>query len=120
MNDYEDVLNHDGDGEPQREIRIGPETITLKNTKSRLDWTGTIENVTDYYNPQSVIWECDGRFYTMSEVCRGYYQSGKKKGQHCFRPSHYLAGYCSAHYGQIPIVDEVEISNASSSESENE
>jgi len=77
----------------------GPETITLTNHKCRRDYHDYLETVLDYQEPQDTIWEYDGKFYTLTELCKGFYQSGKKQGQQCMKIA-YTRGYCSQHISQ--------------------
>lgn len=53
---------------------IGPPTITLTNTQSTLDYTDRLQNVVDYRTPRDTIWEKDGRYYDVTELCRGIYK----------------------------------------------
>lgn len=97
----------------------GPDTITLNNTHSKLDHYDRVTEVDVYSKPSDVYWEHQGRFYFLGEICRGYYKSGKKKGQHCFKPA-YMSGYCSRHRDQTSYADPSELPDASSSDTESE
>lgn len=77
----------------------GPEELTLTNQKVRRDYHDYLETVRDYQGPQDTIWEHDGKFYALTELCKGFYQSGKKKGQQCMKVA-YTRGYCSQHINQ--------------------
>lgn len=79
-----------------------PQKITLKNTNKRLDYYDKIENLKGQNSVMESVWEMNGRYFVLNEVCKGMYQSGKKKGQLCWKSatSWRAPGYCAKHTHQ--------------------
>ena len=82
------------------------DTILLTNTHKCLDVQNYVNDVD--YQDENVridwsIWESGGRYYRLTECCKGKYKSGRKKGQICWqdvRPYDHTSEYCSKHMSQ--------------------
>lgn len=84
--------------------------ITLTSTGKKLDYHDNVVNIDiDNPRPQDVIWFYNDRFYTLTECCRGTYQSGQKEGQLCWKTTAYGEdGLCSKHKKQHNLFNDNE------------
>ena len=99
-------------------IKTGPDTITLTNVRSRLNYHDVLIPVTNYETPWSTVWEHDGHYYNMVRLCRGHYKKGMKKNQMCLKSSGWIDGYCPKHRDQKQDEESEDTRESTSSESE--
>jgi hypothetical protein len=96
------------------------QTVTLNNTNQKLNYDDEITDIEIQGDISEPVWEINGRYFVLVELCKGLYQSGKKQGQRCWKcATSWRTGYCWKHARQyVPEKHLLEDLESSSSESD--